>query len=553
MRVSTDKKKLYQFLLDLVRIPSVSPSKTEENKIANLLRETLQETPYFKENPQDLLLVPMEKDPFGRHILFAIVRAKPEVEETLILMGHMDVVDTSACGSLKDLAFEAEEYTRQIAKTNLPPEARQDLKSGNWLFGRGVADMKGGIAAGTAILCEAASGHFNPKVNLAGLFVCDEENNSGGMLRAVSLLADLQDKGLKFVGCIDLEPTFAEGTEGGPSVYLGSIGKINPFFYFVGKETHVGEYYEGLTAASMVSQLNILLDGNPEFADELEGTAYPPYGCMRQLDLRREYSATIMTKAITFYSYLTASKMPRQIIEEIKNLSLEAQYRAISQYEKFAKGYMERNGSGGTIKKWEPKAFTYGEIVSMAKVKFGSQGMTRLIKNALNSCPPNFDEREKAFAIVEALTNACEIQPPYSVVGILPPWYPHRTNLCRNNGEKLMQKTAQAITRQAKDHFGVNLQVRKMFEGVSDLSYCGFEGCAEDIEAVKANLPGWEELYSFPGEELLKLDIPILSFGPYGKDAHKNTERIHIPYFLETYPNLLKGAIRTIAELSSTN
>lgn len=116
-----------------------------------------------------------------------------------------------------------------------------------------------------------------------------------------------------------------------------------------------------------------------------------------------------------------------------------------------------------------------------------------------------------------------------------------------------MQKTAQAIARQAKDHFGVNLHIRKMFEGVSDLSYCGFEGCAEDIEAVKVNLPGWEELYNFPGEDLLKLDIPILSFGPYGKDAHKNTERINIPYFLETYPDLLKGAIRTIAELASTN
>ncbi|AER67384.1 peptidase M20 [Thermovirga lienii DSM 17291] len=550
MKVSTKGEDLYRFLLELVRIPSVSPG-AEENRIANFIKGVLQETPYFKEHPQDLMLVPMERDPFGRHILFAVVRAKPETSNTLILMGHMDVVDTSACGTLKDLAFDPEQYTKEIRKINLPPDARKDLESGEWLFGRGISDMKGGIATGVAMLCEAAWGNFSPGVNLAGLFVCDEENNSGGMLRAVSLLADLQEEGLKFSGCIDLEPTFAGGGEGGPSIYLGSIGKINPFFYFVGKETHVGEYYEGLTAASMVSQLNVILDGNPKFADQLEGISYPPYGCMRQVDLRREYSATIMTKAIAFYSYLTASKMPREIMEEILHLSLEAQRRATEQYEKYAKEYIERNGSGGTIKKWEPKAFTYGKLFSMAREKLGEQKLKKLIEEALGGCPKGSDEREKAFAMIEAIAEELDIQPPFSVVGILPPWYPHRTNLCRNKGEKLMRQTAQVVATEAQSKFGVNLKIRKMFEGVSDLSYCGFEGCAEDMEAVRDNLPGWGELYDFPGEALLKLDIPILSFGPHGKDAHKNTERIHVPYFLEVYPQLLKKAIDTIAELST--
>ncbi|HCD71444.1 MAG TPA: hypothetical protein DEQ04_02625, partial [Thermovirga lienii] len=64
MKVSTKGEDLYRFLLELVRIPSVSPG-AEENRIANFIKGVLQETPYFKEHPQDLMLVPMERDPFG--------------------------------------------------------------------------------------------------------------------------------------------------------------------------------------------------------------------------------------------------------------------------------------------------------------------------------------------------------------------------------------------------------------------------------------------------------------------------------------------------------
>ncbi|MDK2846319.1 MAG: hypothetical protein PWR18_921, partial [Synergistales bacterium] len=77
--------------------------------------------------------------------------------------------------------------------------------------------------------------------------------------------------------------------------------------------------------------------------------------------------------------------------------------------------------------------------------------------------------------------------------------------------------------------------------------YCGFEGGAEEIQTVGENLPGWGKLYRFPEKDLLKLDIPVLNLGPFGKDAHKNTERIHLPYSLEVYPRLLKEAVRLVA------
>jgi len=548
--IDTQKENLYRLMLDLVKIPSVSPSKDGENEIARFVFDTLAELPYFRQHPDNLRLIPMEGDRYDRHIVFAIVRSGRETGDTVLLTGHMDVVSTDACGSLKHLAFDPEEYTRAIADVEISPEARKDLDSGEWLFGRGVSDMKTGVATGLSLLAEASRGDFKLDVNLAVLYVCDEENNSGGMLAAVPVLAELQEKeGLRFLSCINTEPTFAGGTKAGPSIYLGSIGKINPFFYFAGKETHVGEYYEGLCAAPIVSHLNIMLDGNPDYADTLEGSAFPPYGCMRQHDLRHEYSATIMTKAVAFYSYLTAQKMPKEILSELKNLAMEAQKRAIDQYNRFAREYMEKNGSGATSVSWEPKVYTYGDLLQKAQSVLQDEFRTTL-EQADASCRLGADERERAFATIEHLADACGLQPPFGVVGFLPPWYPHRTNRDRNEKESAMRRVAEKVREKAKRDHGVDLKIRTLFEGVSDLSYCGFEGGADEIRTVGENLPGWGDLYRFPEEALLELDIPILNLGPFGKDAHKNTERVHLPYSFEIYPVLLKEAVTQVALLS---
>ena len=232
---------LCRLLLDMLRIPSVSPSPEHENRVTRLLYDTLAVLPYFREHPEDLRLLPLEDDPFGRNFLFAFVRRPGPTAETVILAGHADVVSAEACGELAPFAFDPEEYTRRLEDVALPEDARRDLESGEWLFGRGVADMKSGLAAGIELLAEAASDPGSLGANLLALAVPDEENNSAGMLAASAQLARRQkEEGLRYRACIELEPTFAGGERALPSIYLGSIGKINTFFFCAGKETHVG-------------------------------------------------------------------------------------------------------------------------------------------------------------------------------------------------------------------------------------------------------------------------------------------------------------------------
>ena len=538
---------LYRLLVDMVRIPSVSPSADRENRMARFFRDRLAEEPYFREHPEDLRLLPLEGDPLGRHLVFGLVRAPEATGDTVLLAGHMDVVGVQACGTLAPWAFDPEEYTRRLEEAEISPEARRDLLSGEWLFGRGVMDMKGGLAAGLDLVIRAARDRSSLKANRCFLAVPDEENNSLGMLSAASYLARFQrEEGLRYRACVELEPTFATGEEATPSLYLGSIGKINPFFFCLGKETHVGEYYEGFSAASLVAHVNLMLEGNPAYADSLSGVCYPPFGCMRQVDLRREYSATIMTRAFAFYSYLTVSKLPRRILEELRGIAEEALRRAVDQYGRNASAFGETCGFAFSPRTWTPRVMTFEELEAQGRVHLGDRYET-FAEAALQEAPEGSDERLRAAALVEALVERCSLRGPLVVIGFLPPWYPHRANLGEREEDRAMARAAAEVARLAREAFQVSLEIRPFFEGVSDLSYCGFQGAPEEMDAFARNMPGWGRPYRIPTEALAELDIPVLNLGPLGKDAHKNTERIHLPYYLDVYPRLLEAAVRLAA------
>jgi arginine utilization protein RocB len=540
--------RIYRLLLDLVGIPSVSPCGESENRIARFIHDRLRELPYFERRPGDLRLLPLEGDPHGRHLVFAIVRAERETADTVILTGHMDVVGVEGCGPLAPYAFQPEEYTRRLASAAIPADARKDLESGQWLFGRGVADMKSGVAAGMDLFMEAAANSGKYGANVAALFVSDEENNSLGMLSASSYLARFQkEEGLNYLACVDLEPTFAPGEEGGPTIYLGSLGKINCFFFCVGKEAHAGEYYEGFSPAPVLSRINLALDGNPAFADSFQGRIFPPFGCQRQTDLRGDYSATIMTRGFAFYSYLTSTRQPGEILSELKAVARQALEGSIGQYRKNAGEFIARGGSLSGLREWEPAVLSFAELNRLVREALG-EGYERFVAAALEAAPPGADERDLAARLVGAMVDRCGPAAPVVVVGFLPPWYPHRANLGASAGERVVEGAALEAVREMKGRFGLDLEVRPFFEGVSDLSYCGFQGDDREMGVFAGNMPGWGRLYRLPIEALAELDIPILNLGAVAKDSHKCTERVHLPYMLEVYPEILRFVVGRIIE-----
>ena len=97
-----------------------------------------------------------------------------EGRRTIVLTGHFDVVPVEDYGALQPLAFQAEALlpaiVARLRATGENPLALADFEGGDFLPGRGLLDMKAGLAAGIAAM-EAYSGVGN----LLFIGVADEE------------------------------------------------------------------------------------------------------------------------------------------------------------------------------------------------------------------------------------------------------------------------------------------------------------------------------------------------------------------------------------------
>ena len=156
--------------------------------------------------------------------------------------------------------------------------------------------------------------------------------------------------------------------------------------------------------------------------------------------------------------------------------------------------------------------------------------------------------REAAIRVSEWVLEESGLQGPAIVLGFLPPYYPSRFN----GGRKAKERALKRIIQEQAARGGVlagdgAVTIQKVFGGITDLSYLGFQGQKSGLTALKDNMPGWGELYSLPMKELLSLDVPIANMGPAGKDAHKATERLELNYSLKIAPQLL---LETIEKLS---
>ncbi len=96
------------------------------------------------------------------------------------------MVNVEDFGQLQAFAFEPELYTNTLKELDLAAyssEVQGDLDKGNWLFGRGIMDMKAGLAMQLAVLSELSEKGFDG--NLLLVSVPDEERNSDGMLSVI--------------------------------------------------------------------------------------------------------------------------------------------------------------------------------------------------------------------------------------------------------------------------------------------------------------------------------------------------------------------------------
>jgi arginine utilization protein RocB len=531
------KEQLVQLLCELVQIPSITGSQAEI-MLPDFLIEQLSDLSYFRQHPDHLRKNPTEE---GRYFVTALVKKKPDIKNTVILVSHFDVVDVQDYGLWKEHAFHPKELTSMFYshKEKVPGNVREDIEQGNWLFGRGTMDMKCGLALHMAMIEKACEGAFDGNILL--LTVPDEEVNSAGMRAAVPRVLDIaQQFGLEYTAVLNSEPMFTRHP-GDPNkyIYTGSIGKVLPGFYCYGKETHVGEPFAGLNANYMASLLTSELELNTDLCEIVEEEATPPPTNLIQKDLKEEYSVQIPHRAVTLFNLFLLEKTMADLVFLLQQKAIQVAAKIEGSYAKHAADFSKY--SPFIPPDLKVNVLTYEELVSYAIHQYGKERIDRLQTNVLSK-KRDKDDRDVTIDLVDKLAIMCKELAPMIVLFFTPPFYPAVSS--RNH--PLMKEVASEMEKYAHYTHGITFKIQNYFGGISDLSYVGLQYPAHSMDSFIHNLPLWNQGYSIPLRELEEFDVPVINIGPVGRDAHQWTERLDIDYSFEILVDMLPACIQKL-------
>ncbi|WP_373504321.1 M20/M25/M40 family metallo-hydrolase [Aestuariivirga sp.] len=446
--------------------------------------------------------LPIPNDP--RRNVFWLKRGRGR--RTIVLTGHFDVVPVDDYGDLKPLAFTPEsllpEIVARLRRTGENPLALADFESGDYLPGRGLLDMKAGLAAGIAAM-ETYAG----EANLLFLGVSDEEDRSAGARAAVPLLPVIaREHGLDIELVINLDAISDQGDGTvGRVVALGSIGKQLLTAFVVGKEAHACYPQDGVNAAYLGAELLTEFELADELAEVSGNEIAAPPTALHAKDMKSGYNVTTPAQSWLYWNTLQHRRSASDVFDIALMLARRAMARAARKVAR------------------DIPVMTYAELaarVAPDEIKAKADELAAL--TALD-----LPERNKLLtAHVWAKSG---LSGPAVVMGFGSIPYP-AVSLTDAGLED-------AIKAAVRPH---GLSSVRYFPGISDMSFFGES--SGDLSAAAANTPVWGTGFTMPESA----GFPCINIGPWGRDYHHWLERLHAPYAFETLPRVLLSVIEAV-------
>ena len=545
--------KIKTLAVELTQIRSVVGT-SGENDVAKKVYETLAELDYFRLHPDNLRLLPVREDELGRNGVFALIEgSRSPSKKTLLCIGHIDTVGVADYGGLQPIATDPAALKQKLtAATKFSEPALSEILSADWLLGRGILDMKTGVAA-LMVMVE----HFSrcPEKLTGNLVFCavpDEEGNSAGMLSAVQDLAQLQaERGWDFTAAIDTDfMTFRYPEDENRYVYVGTTGKLLPCFFIYGEETHVGEPFNGLDANLLASEVMRRIDLATDLCDIADGEVALPPISLHQRDNKTEYSVQTANTVNLYFNWPTHSSEPAEVLAKCRVKAVEAFEAVIAhlnaEYEKFCR----MSHIPFRRLPWETNVLTYDELYRQVKAEMGDE-IDRILEGVIEQLRGrNADDREVSMAIVDEVHKHCSDKNSKIVVYFAPPYYPH--NFVRDGDARsdiLLAAVGRAVA-EARSVYDYPIVTRRFYPYISDLSYCGI-AAAEHMGKLTENMPAWQLTYHLPVQAIQAISMPVVNIGPYGKDAHKLSERVCVNYSFDAMPLILQRTMESLLGVDS--
>ncbi|MBU3198459.1 M20/M25/M40 family metallo-hydrolase [Clostridium estertheticum] len=540
------EKKIKDTLEELISIQSDTGTSLEKD-VEKYLYDWLQKLDYFKSNTNNLGSYPLKNDSLERAVVWGLVKGVGR--KTVILLNHHDVVDAYDYQTLKPYAYQPALLREMLKNVELAKDVEEDLISGEWIFARGAADMKAGIAIQLSII-EEFSKQQNFNGNILFISVADEESLSLGMRSSAELLEKIKNKfDLEYTILIDSEPH--QKTENNEGVfYTGSVGKLMPVVYVRGKKTHIGDIFQGFNPLLLLSQIASETELNSDFSDVVENEVSPPPSWNYFRDGKKCYDASIPDSAGGYFSVLTLKRTPKIILEQLLEISKQTFENVICKMNKSYSNYLNKKNEDEHKLPWKTNVKTFSQIYNDAIEQSGEKFLLDYnltidklkidIKNNIIGMP------ESNMALIGKTLEYIADKTPMVVIAFSPPYYPHISINDFKELDNNVSDIGNAVVRIAREVCYETYSKRNYFMGISDMSYAALNESENVIPHIEFNMPLWKNMYDIPFETIKQLNIPSINIGPYGKDLHKFTERVFTIDVIRQTPRLINGVIEYV-------
>jgi arginine utilization protein RocB len=549
MRMMSCRDDVLRLTQKLVKVPSIVNTPGEK-EMADTLYRLVSSFSYFQENPDHILLSQTENDEQERYNVMAFVKGtKKQSGKTIILMGHIDTVGIDDFNQLKDNACNPEELMQALQTEDLPAKVKEQLDSGEWLFGRGVLDMKSGVASHLYLLQYYSEHPEELAGNLVFIGECDEEDSSHGILSALKTLkAWQQTHQLDYIAAINADfvsPRYA----GDPNryIYKGTVGKLLPSFFITGAETHVGSCFEGLDPNFIAAELTRQINYNPELCNEAHGETTVPPVSLKQTDLKPSYTVQTALSAYVYYNFFIHSWSPKDVLNKLKEQADIAFTTALSVFTERYQSYCKQSGEPYQEIPWKSRVITYEEMHQLLIDEHGAsyvQHMDKFKEELL--LDPSLDTRMFAARVVEEAWIWMKDPSPAIILFYSSLYSPRIEVTGKDEREANLIHSLESAVAFVQPHYPHPIVTRNFFPYISDMSFVALSDDEQGILAVCDNNPGWGTKHFVEYQDIRDINVPVINIGPYGYDAHKKFERMELHYSLDIVPNLTNHVIQQL-------
>ncbi|QBP42786.1 M20/M25/M40 family metallo-hydrolase [Paenisporosarcina antarctica] len=542
------KDEVWALTKQLVRIESIV-NEGGEKVLSQSLFTLISSYPYFQQQLDHVIYQQTENDEQERYNVIAFVKGtKNPSNKTVLLIGHIDTVGIDDF-TLKELALDPDALALALRQEELPEAVKVHLESGEFEFGRGVLDMKSGVASHLYLLKYYSEHPDELEGNLMVVFECDEEVGSHGMISALTELKRLREMhGFNYVAAINgdfVSPRYI----GDPKryIYTGTVGKLLPSFFITGSETHVGSCFEGIDPNFIAAHLTRQISYNHELCNEAFGETTVPPVSLRQMDLKPAYTVQTALSAYVYFNFFIHSWSPKEVQDRLIVEAETAFTNALTEFKQNYAEYTKASGEPMNAITWQPRVMTYEEMHISLQNEHGEDYIIHMdaFKEQL-LLQTDVDTRMFSARVVEEAWKWMPDKNP-AIIMFYPSLYSPRTEVTgKNDNEKTLLDAIKLAVDTVQPNYPHPIVTKNFFPYISDMSFISLSDDVAGISVVATNNPGWKTKLYVDYEAIRDINVPVINIGPYGYDAHKQYERMERSFSLNIVPNLTNQVIQQL-------